>query len=127
MRSRRCIPLCALAFSVFFAASCSEFEDVDMLFPRIVDVDILNDSSVAAHIMAPEETASADNLVQPGGGRIASVRFESGGNVSFRAINEQGLFILSTWKFGRTSTVSGEVVLTEAPALLCRGELFADN
>lgn len=126
MCSKRCVHFFAIASCVAFTTSCSELDYLDSLLPTVVEVDIFNDSSMAAHIMAPEETASAANLVQPGGGRIASVRFDAGGDVTFRATNE-GMFILATWRFGSKSTVSGEVVLTDDHNLICKGELFADD
>jgi hypothetical protein len=133
--------LCLLIGAPFaLALACDTVRDVrdltnilNALDPDEVEVDIFNDSDIAANIMGPGETASPDNLVPPGGGRLVIVRFVANGNVTFTAISVQGHFSQATWKFTDKLTheggvkKNGEVTYTAENILTCKGDLFAEN
>jgi hypothetical protein len=116
----------AIAF-VMTCCACESANEFLIDFVTDADVDMFNESDIAVNLLAPGEAASPDNLVQPGQGRVATVQYETAGQVTFRATNDQGFLVIATCTFanriyqpGRT----GEVVFTSQRVFDCRGELF---
>ena len=85
-----------------------------------------NETLTAVNMMGPGEIASPSNLVQPGGGRIKTVRFLTGEQVTFRATTDQGFVALCTRIFGVAGDGQVTLVLDKDgnKVLECTGPLF---
>ena len=117
----------ALALSICLSLGCEK--DGPFVSGNSIDKEIGmgNESDIAVNMMAPGEVASPSNLVQPGGGRNATVRVMIFEDVSFRATTDQGLFNIITCVF---SSAGGDGAVTFRMAndgtrfLECSGGLF---
>ena len=103
-------PLCiALALSICLSLACEK--DGPFVSGNSIDKEIGmgNESDIAVNMMAPGEVASPNNLVQPGGGRNAIVRYAAAAEVTFRASTDQGAFYILTCVF---SSAGGDGAVT---------------